>query len=312
MLTYNLTRKDNSTTKINVQLLDTDFALEWKNYMLALSKRLPDIGWNLRIGGCKAVHYMDAPVELLQGLYDGFNFLHNNLGLDYTTELSDLKYLIKNPTELRQSHLNTWHRHFTTQSTEWYSGRMPVPTGFTSEDTFKAVNILNQNTHDLERSTYCYLENVNLIKGKWFHFIACTDSKEFKNKDALFGNGAELRLTDRIFNPETNGFHHTVWLSEDIQGKDQIKSWLEHDDLSANDCTGNLFMTPNIMLDPHMIFATVMENPSWTQQHLESGKPVNRFPIGDILDLELIDWLSLIDATVDSVELDSIVIWKNR
>jgi len=312
MLTYNLIDKNNIKIKLDIEILDTPFAKEWKSYMLELSNRLPEIIWDLKIGGCKASIPQEVPVDLLKGLYNGFNFLQTNLGLDYKSELLELSYLIENPTDLRQHHLNQWHRHFTTQATEWYSGRMPVPEGFTKEDTFKAVNILNQNVHDLERCTYQYLENINIIKGKWIHFISCTNSKEFKNKDKLFSEGNDVRLTGKTFNPETDSFHHTVRLSEDIQGKDQIKAWLENDDLSANDCTGNLFMTPNIILDPNMIFSTVMENPNWQEQHLKSGKPMNRWPVGDILNSESIDWQSLSDAIIHTVELDGSVLWSNQ
>jgi hypothetical protein len=399
MLTYNLTRKDKSKFKINIKLADTPFANEWKDYMIALSSRLPEINWGLRIGGCKSEHYQKPDVNLLKNLLQAFTFLQNNIGADFNKEIKDLNYLVKNPNDLRQHHLNVWHRHFTTQATEWYSGRMcsieesdainnlksleekinhwnqeinkiketdlselinsvneeldlktsnqfekniksiinnvgdilnknsqtltklstelklnKYPGGITPtrEDLFKSVHTLNQAVHDLEGSTYRYLKNIELIKGKWISFIACTNSKEFKNKDALFGNGNELRLTDRVFNPETEEFHYSVWLAEDKQGKDQIKAWLEDDDLSASDCTGNLFMTPNLILDPYMIFASVMENPDWQKQHLESGKPVNRFPIGNIVDLETIDWHSLRETTIDSVIIDDIVLWQSN
>ena len=302
MLTYNITRKDASKFIINIKLTDSLFTKEWRDYMIAVSTRLPEINWNVSIGGCKVKYYQPPNVKLIEDLLYAFIFLQNSLTIDFNQEIADLEYLLKHPTELRQHHLNTWHRHFTTIATEYYSTA--------DVEVFTKMHILNQAVHDLEESTYNYLKNIEVIKGNWISYITCTNSKEFNNKDALFAGGHELRLNDRIFNPETDKFHHTVWLGEDIQGKDQIKAWLEEDDLSANDCTGNLFMTPNLILDPHMIYATVMEQPDWQKQHLASGKPVNRFPIGDIVDCKNIDWDSLSHATVDSVILDGIVLWK--
>jgi len=71
MLTYNLTRKDKSKFKINIKLADTPFANEWKDYMIALSSRLPEINWGLRIGGCKSEHYQKPDVNQLKNYVHG-------------------------------------------------------------------------------------------------------------------------------------------------------------------------------------------------------------------------------------------------
>jgi hypothetical protein len=287
--------------------------------MQDLSVQLPNIKWNFYLGRCVASWLQDIGfyryLEKLRGfskglakLHDAFEFLHYfNLG-NYEKELADLAFLIKNPKELRQSHLNIWHRHFTTQATEWYSKRMVAPEGL-SQETFDAIHTLNQYVHDLEILTYIHLKNIDVIKGKIVSYINCTDSREFEISDSLFNETNTIYTDPFEFDPSTDSYRHTVWLNEDIKGKDQFKAWLEEDDLTASDCTGNLFLTPNLVLDPDYVFATIIENPSWQEQHAKSGKSLNRWPVGDILNLESIDWSILSDAVVQSVVLDEKTLW---
>ena len=53
-----------------------------------------------------------------------------------------------------------------------------------------------------------------------------------------------------------------------------------------------------------------MSNPDWQKQHEACGKPVNRWPIGDIVNLEYINWNELYEATVQSVVLDEKTLWS--
>jgi len=319
VLTYNFILQDNSPYSIEIALLDNAFVDRWKRYMQDISVRLPEIKWNFYLGRCMASRLQDIGfyryLEKLRGfskglakLHDAFEFLHYfNLG-NYEKELADLEFLIKNPKELRQSHLNIWHRHFTTQATEWYSKRMVAPEGL-SQETFDAIHTLNQYVHDLEILTYIHLKNIDVIKGKIVSYINCTDSREFEISHSLFNETNTIYTDPFEFDPSTDSYRHTVWLNEDIKGKDQFKAWLEEDDLTASDCTGNLFLTPNLVLDPDYVFATIIENPSWQEQHAKSGKSLNRWPVGDILNLESIDWSILSDAVVQSVVLDEKTLW---
>jgi len=309
MLVYKLKLSNNTEFDFCIDLLNTPFVDRWKSYMQDLSVRLPKINWRLVPNACKVVSKKDANVTHLLKLHDAFEFLHYfNLG-NYEKELDDLDFLIKNPSHLRQRYLNIWHRHFTTQATEWYAGRIVAPEGLIQE-TFDAIHTLNQYAHLLETSTYQHLNRSDLIKGKVISYINCTDSREFAIKDQLWSGNNSVRVLPDTFDPLENSYRHTVWLNEDIQGKDQIKSWLEEDDLTASDCTGNLFLTPNLMLDPSLLYHAVMSNPDWQKQHEACGKPVNRWPIGDIVNLEYINWNELYEATVQSVVLDEKTLWS--
>jgi len=319
MLVYKLKLSNNTEFDFCIDLLDTPFVDRWKSYMQDLSVQLPNINWAFRLGNCmvsslQAVSFSGYLEKLrsfskwLVKLRDAFEFLHCHCLGNYEKELADLAFLIKNPKELRQSHLNIWHRHFTTQATEWYSKRMVAPEGL-SQETFDAIHTLNQYVHDLEILTYIHLKNIDVIKGKIVSYINCTDSREFEISHSLFNETNTIYTDPFEFDPSTDSYRHTVWLNEDIKGKDQFKAWLEEDDLTASDCTGNLFLTPNLVLDPDYVFATIIENPSWQEQHAKSGKSLNRWPVGDILNLESIDWSILSDAVVQSVVLDEKTLW---
>ena len=302
--------KHNTAYSIHIDLLDNPFVDKWKSYIQDLAVRLPKIHWRFLLAGSKVNFAKDADVDSLLKLHEAFEFLHYfNLG-EYEKELADLDFLIKNPKELRQRHLNIWHRHFTTQATEWYSKRMAVPYGLV-EETFNTIHAINQHVHVLEIATYRHLNNIDIKKERFTHFINCTDSREFKIKDQLWSNYNSVQTFPDTFDPIGNNHHHSVWLGEDIQGKDQVKAWIEEDDLSAEDCTGNLFFTPNLILDPNYLYYTVMSNPDWQKQHEACGKPVNRWPIGDILNLESINWKTLHHAIIQSVELDGKTLWTS-
>jgi hypothetical protein len=325
MLVYKLKLSNNTEFDLCIDLLDTLFVNRWKSYMQDLSVQLPNIKWNFYLGRCKfsslqAVSFSGYLEKLrsfskwLVKLRDAFEFLHCHCLGNYEKELVDLEFLIKNPKELRQRHLNIWHRHFTT-----IVGPYGVIALYgVTEDVFNAINAINQHVHDLEILTYMYLKNADVIKGKPLHSIQCIDDREFaikdfisnfEIKDQLWFSENSIHTFPDTFDPIENSYRHTVWLNDDIKGKDQFKAWIEEDDLSAEDCTGNLFLTPNLMVDPDYVFATIIENPNWQEQHIKAGKPLNRWPMGDIVNLESIDWSILEDATIQSIELDEKTLW---
>ena len=305
-LVYNFKTPTNESKQIKIELAKTEFTHRWQNYLLNVSKDIPKISWSITNAGCKITNREETPrIELLIGLLNSFKFLHSNIDVNFQQEISDLEHIIKNPKSLRQQHLNTWHRHYTTQLSRFYQGEFG-----TTENMHNAIQTLNQNVHDLEISTYYLLKHKDLIENKCFFYVNCTDSKEFDVKYKLFGGNNAVNLEKDSFNPLTDDYNYTVWLNEDIQGKDQFKAWIEEDDLTQDDCTGNLFMTPNIMLDPNKIFKSIIDHPEWRDQHVKSGKPLNRWPIGNIINLDNIDWDSFKDSLIVSVELDGAVLWQ--
>jgi hypothetical protein len=57
-----------------------------------------------------------------------------------------------------------------------------------------------------------------------------------------------------------------------------------------------------------MIYGTTMNNPEFKQFVIDSKKPINRYPIGDILDMENIDWNLFKKGKLISIVLDGVKI----
>jgi len=306
-LIYNCKTTNNELKQIKIEVARTKFAEQWKQYLLKTSKDMPTIDWKITIGGCKIKDKEETPrIEWLTGLLDIFTFLSSAINDDFQQEISDLKHILENPTDLTQQHLNAWHRQYTIQISRFYQGEFG-----SSEIIHNNIQRLNQTVHDLEISTYYRLKHRDLIEHKTFHYINCTDGREFATKYKLFEkNNNDTTLTNDSFDPLKEDYNYNVWLGEDIQGKDHIKAWLEEDDLTASDCTGNLFMTPNIMIDPDNIFKSVIDHPDWQNQYIKSGKTLNRWPVGNIVNLDEINWDDLANATVESIELDGVSLWQ--
>jgi hypothetical protein len=122
----------------------------------------------------------------------------------------------------------------------------------------------------------------------------------------LWVSGHAEGITD-TFDPTTEEYHYDVWINEDIQGKDHMKAWLDEDDLTQTDVWGNSFMTPNVMFDPHLIYASVIDKPDFIAEYKASGKTLNRWPLGKIVNE--VDWDSVEKGKISSIELDGTVLW---
>lgn len=312
MLVYNYTTTEGQTAQIQVNLLDTPFVNEWKEYLKRTATRLPDILWKFSNHDI-AKQYDCDPIPLLTGLRESFIFLQTNLGLDFSKEISDLAHLCETPADLSQSHLNVWHRHFTTIATEYYSGRMQIPEGITTAEMFTKFHTLNQNVHDLESLTYYKLSRRIPFGDKPQYSVFCADARALEGSNELWTTGHAENITE-TFDPTVSDYHYNVWLNEDIQGKDHMKAWLDEDDLTQTDVWGNSFMTPNVMFDPNMIYAGVLDNQEFKNDYVASGKPLNRWPLGTVANE--VDWESLKPGrelkrpTITSIELDGVVLWE--
>jgi hypothetical protein len=70
-------------------------------------------------------------------------------------------------------------------------------------------------------------------------------------------------------------------------------------------------MSPNIMIDPDMIYATIMDDPEFKQFVLDSKKPINRYPIGNIVDVNTINWNVFKKGKLISIVLDGETLWES-
>lgn len=287
-----------------IVLNNSIFVAKWKNYLLKLSKNLPTISFNVQ--PCfNELKNIDV-IPFLNNLHSAFKNLQDITKINYKNILSVIEYIQKNNFELTQSNLNDWHRNFT-----WLLSSY-TPNQTIDYDAFLInAHEINKNVHALEN--YVYYNNSDTIKTniKKIGRIFCTnadDSNHITELEELFGKNAEL-ITD-TFDYTNQDYNFTVWLNEDIKGKDQIKAWAENDNLSAPDITGNLFMTPNIMLDPELHIKTILDNEDFRNASRLSNKTLNRWPLGNLLNPNDINWSDFEGAILKSVELDDVVLWE--
>jgi hypothetical protein len=307
MLIYNYTA-NGEKKQIVVELLDHPFVDKWQEYLQRTAARLPDILWRFNNHGMAKLYNLD-PMPHLQELRKSFEFLQATLNLNYSTEINALDHLLVVPNDLTQQHLNTWHRHFTTVATEYYSGRMSIPAGVSQDLMFASFHALNQNVHDLEFMTYSKLSRRASLGEKLQYSAHCADARSLDGSNALWVSGHAETITD-TFDPRTEEYHYDVWLNEDIQGKDHMKAWLDEDDLSQGDVWGNSFMTPNVLFDPEMTYAGVLDNPEFIADYTASGKPLNRWPLGRVVNQ--VEWASINLSKIDSIVLNGVTLWENK
>ena len=302
----------NKTTTINIKLIDNLFTNKWKDYLVRTIKRVPNLTWSI----CKQPMFYYGKVNPINStvhfhkLKESFEILQDHYGVNYTYEINDLLQLINHSEILKQSHLNRWHRHFTTNAVKFVANQTThhlIPNTDTPDDViFAAIHALNQHVHKLEILTSHDIKRREWLENKSYYGIHSADSFNLSDNASLWGNGMSEGLGEDF--SLDDDYHHTVWMADDIQGKDHFKCWYDEDDASNDDIWGNTFMTPNISLDPDMIYGTTMNNPEFKQFVIDSKKPINRYPIGDILDMENIDWTIFKTGKLISIVLDGVKI----
>jgi hypothetical protein len=309
MLSYTIQRFEKIVT-INIELLDNSFTNKWKDYLLRTSKRLPDLSWcaNYR----PMVNYgIIKPNDHFNKLIQSFELLQEHYRIDYTHEITDLHQLINHSVNLKQSQLNCWHRHFTTNAVKFVADQtthhLITYTTTVDDVIFKTINLLNEHVHDLEILTQHKIERRESVKDKVFYGIVSGNSKNLKDVESLWTGGNQESIIENF--TFDNDYNCTVWLNDDIEGKDHFKCWYDEDDALNTDIWGNTFMTPNVLLDPNKIYAILMDNVKFKKFVLDSNKPINRYPIGNILDIEKVDWTifkrgnKLISIVLDGIKI---------
>jgi len=241
------------------------------------------------------------PNDHFNKLIQSFELLQEHYRIDYTHEISDLYQLINNSKDLTQFQLNCWHRHFTTNAVNFVTNQE------TNDVIFSTIHSINENVHDLEICTHNKIERRESVKDKLHYGIVSANSKNLKDGTSLWTGGNQESIIENF--TFDNDYNFTVWLNDDIQGKDHFKCWYDEDDASNTDIWGNTFMTPNVLLDPNKIYANLMDNVKFKKFVLDSNKPINRYPIGNILNIEKVDWTIFKRGTrLISIELDGVKI----
>ena len=310
MLTYNFHNNTDSFS-IHIKLLDNSFVTTWKDYVTRTSQRLPFLSWavnphNVTIQLDKNVNYKLFILNLLKS----FILLGKHYNIDYSKEIAELKLLIVNYDDLTQQHLNRWHRHFTSL------GKLLNP--FTSVETFTdtpkevihhAIHELNNNSHLLETLTYPKLDRLSkLIPNHMYYGLHASSTRNLENNGEIWGTET-VEYIKEDFDFNTQSYNHTVWITDDILGKDHFKCWFEEDDPTNDDITGNLLMTPNVTFDPNRVFEKTIDDPEFRKFVADSNKNLNRYPLGDIENINDVPWDNITNFKLKNIELDGKILW---
>lgn len=315
MLTYQFTTNDNVITTIDIELLRTPFVDSWREYISALAKRVPNIIWYIcRIGNTERHYAPSQIIQFLSRLYACFLYFEKKKIGDFSADIKRIEYLFLHPNELIQKDLNTWHRHFTTLEHTHSMKPYMTPPNTHMMDLYEYIHDVNQFSHRCEAFTYYECKRRKLFPNPNMYSVMFTNA----NNMAFLADNDNNKVWDvdtpRIY-PGSYDFlneNHdcTVWLHEDIIGKDQIKAWLDEDDLNEFDIGGNDCMTPNITFDPNKLFHRVLSNEDFIRESKLSNKTLDRPPLGNIINLSDINWNTVLNSKVKNIKLDGNTLWN--
>jgi hypothetical protein len=311
MLIYKFVDVNNGECRvIKIKLLDTPFSNRWKDYLIRTADRVGSVNWYCTgINSNTFLMKIKDMREYLEKIIESLNFLKTNIGFEFDTEIIEI---IKQPYRLKQRHLNTWHRYFTFLCGKLRNNQLIIPDGVDDDDLYMAIHSINSNVHILEGFTYYG----NLTRNKFGRLgqlsIQCHNAHNLNNlNNGVWAEGQVELIEDDTFDFLTDKYHHNVWLHEDIEGKDQMKAWLDGDDLTCSDITGNLIMTPNITIDFPKLYSRIIDDPEFRKQSIECGKKINRPPLGNLVDYDYdLDWEFFLTSTVESITLDEKTLWS--
>jgi len=313
MLIYNYVAKNDprKNQQIRIELLDRPFVHQWTQYMIELSERVSKINWYITSqANNERTMIPEKCLFHIQKVHDSFTYFQTHKVGDFSVYLNEIEYLLKNPSDIKQSHLNKWHRWFTTLASRYF-GYNPesIPPTATRDDLYFAVHDVNGHAHRLEEYTYFDLERRRIFPlcKQW-----STQAHNAHNLNNLHNSiwDKMVELPTGTYDYFSESYDHTVWMHEDIQGKDQMKAWLDHDELYHEDITGNLFMSCNVTFDPLKLYSTVLSREDFRKESIACGKTLDRPPLGDIVNIEEVDWTNMVNYNVRSIMLDSKVLWE--
>lgn len=280
--------------QIRIKLLDKPWVEQWKNYIYMLYDRVPYLKISLDHTIWNNMYHGTPANTLLTELKNALQYFEPFSKYDFSYGISEIDKFIEDPQSITQSFLNYTHRCFTSVATDYYNRTIVLPDGITREDVFHPMHVLNDNTHKLEAITYKKaVRRQQCTHGEYFTFVTENINSAMhkqNDKSPWSTNGIEYIKPEYEFDYINEDYHHNVWLNEDIQGKDQFKCWLDEDDASCDDITGNILMTPNLILDRYDTLTGILDNTEFQESYKKLNKKLNRFPIGDIINIEDIDW----------------------
>lgn len=296
---------------VEFELADTPFAKKWLAYFTYIIEKF-DFDW---IGGsaewsgdqCNKRH-MTLSIPLQEKILANLQFLDQQFNLNFSDSIDKIIHEIqksKDSSLYRISHpvLNQIHRNFTSLIANNIFNNILIST---DDEVDRAIHELNNCVHQLESMS---ANNVNPLRQVYNNrpvfYSRVTDASNPINSKLLW-QGHELQPIKDRFDPLIEHTQYSVWLNEDILGKDLVRCWLDHDNSHHFDITGNLFMTPSLMFDPHFNYHSVLTNKEFIKFYNNTHKTLDRFPIGNIIQIQGISR----ECKILSISIDNKVVWK--
>lgn len=260
---------DNDNT-IDIELIENDFVESWLQFFvndIENRDKISYISYNFSgAWGEYTKEQIDIDLILIEASLD---FLSKKFFINFDNLLEKTKREKENSPQVSQRYLNEIHRTFTRMmNNQNVLGHLEIY----DEITQRFIHNLNDAVHRLEsRSAF-----KNSLRRKMFSDpmlqIIVPNSFPIEKEWIKFK-----------FDPNIDLYDHTVWLNEDILGKDMIRAWLDEDLIHYDDITGNLFQTSSILLDPFKNIKKIIDLPEWKEYYSCTYKTLDRFPIGNIV-----------------------------
>lgn len=301
----NLTYTFDDKTHVEIELLENGFVSEWLPYFVETIQKQKEVEYYTsdHAGGNRPVSVLELILDFTT-LENSLEFLGNKFNINFTDVIKRIKReknIIETNSNLfsptnSQTLLNDIHRIFTRlMNNQNVIGTLPI---HEDREVFENVHNINDCVHRLEAS---------------FAHRKVTRRVAYKNQPVTHIGANKIDFIEKKyikhrFDPYSESCDYTVWLNEDILGKDMIRGWLDGDEIHNDDITGNLFHTPNIMLDPFKTIKSIVERPAWQDFYKNTHKTLDRFPIGNIVNKE--DWALRRAGLVIEIRLNNDILFK--
>jgi len=318
MLTYKLydtsSAQQHQKFSISVELNDHPFTIRWKDYFKRTLIRCPHLTWySYPLNDAKQKYTIDECIPFLDKIKVALEFFSVNSDDDVVKELAQINLVLSNPLSITQQDLNLWHRTFTRLAVKYFPPYAQMPKGIDASIVTKFIHDINTNVHHLEGYTYNRLpRRTTLFEQPCIQYTAqCMDGANLKYlTNGVWKTGFYETIEPGGFDFNSSDYNFNVWLHEDIQGKDQFKAWLDYDDLTQDDITGNMLMTPNITFDPNMTYSRLIDTEDFRIESKLSNKTIDRYPLGNIVELDKINWIRMYSAVIQEITLDNQILYQ--
>jgi len=314
MLVYKLRDASTQQFVVRVELNNHPFTQRWKDYFIRTLTRCPNLQWYSNTLNSPAKKFnIEECLPLITKIKIALKLFSINPNDNVVKELGCLKQVLLDPASLTQQDLNLWHRTFTRLGTKYFHPDAVMPNGMDTALVHKLIHDINTSVHHLESYTRSNLprRNTLLKQPQEIYTASCMDAVNLNYAtNGVWSIGHYDLIEPGGFDFNTNDYNYSVWLNEDIQGKDQIRAWLDHDDLTQDDITGNILMTPNIMFDPNMTYSRIIDNEEFRIESRLSNKTIDRYPLGNIVDPEKVKWDRMFRAIITEITLDDRVLYE--